>query len=106
LATRGDLLSRAIVLMLPTFKDSERRREADLWREFDEVRPAICGALFDAVSIALRRFDSVQLDVMPRMADFATWAVAAEPAFGVPEGTFLKMYAENRVIANTTALDD
>ena len=35
----------------------------------------------------------------PRMADFAVWATAAEEAFGWPEGTALKAYAENRAEA-------
>jgi hypothetical protein len=33
------------------------------------------------------------------MADFAVWATAAEEAFGWPEGTALKAYAENRAEA-------
>ncbi|MGH9944459.1 MAG: DUF3854 domain-containing protein, partial [Pyrinomonadaceae bacterium] len=106
LATRGDLLSRAVVLYLPSFKSDARRKEADLWREFEGARPSICGALFDAVSVALRRIESVKLDGLPRMADFAAWAVAAEPAFDVPPGTFVEAYAVNRATANTTALDD
>jgi hypothetical protein len=106
LATRGDLISRAIVLYLPTFEKGARRREADLWSEFEEARPTICGALFEAVSVALRRLATIHLDDMPRMADFAAWSVAAEPALGIPEGAFLKAYADNRTTANTTALDD
>jgi hypothetical protein len=106
LATRGDLLSSAIVIYLSAIEPGARRREADLWREFEQARPAICGALFDAVSVALSRVETVQFDGLPRMADFAAWAVAAEPAFGVPEGTFLKAYAVNRATANATALGD
>ena len=106
LATRGDLLSRAVVLYLPSFRQNARRKEVDLWREFEESRPSICGALFDAVSVALRRVESVKLDGLPRMADFAAWAVAAESAFGVPEGTFIAAYAGNRATANITALDE
>lgn len=106
LATRGDLLSRAIVLYLPSFKSNARRKEADLWREFERARPSICGALFDSVAVALRRVESVKLDGLPRMADFAAWAVAAEPAFGVPAGTFIEAYAGNRATANITALDE
>ncbi len=106
LATRGDLLSRAVILYLPPLSGTERRKEADLWREFEQARPSICGALFDAVCIALGRFEGVELDSLPRMADFATWAVAAEPAFGVPAGTFIEAYAVNCATANTTALDD
>jgi len=106
LATRGDLLSRAIVLYLPPLSPDARRREADLWREFEQVRPSICGALYDAVSVALSRVESVQLDSLPRMADFAAWAVAAEPAFGIPQGTFVEAYSGNRATANTTVLED
>lgn len=106
LATRGDLLSRAVVLYLPPLKSETRLKEADLWREFERARPLICGALYDAVSTALRRVESVKLAGLPRMADFAVWAVAAEPAFGVPAGTFVEAYAVNRATANTTALDD
>jgi hypothetical protein len=106
LATRGDLLSRAVVLYLPPLKPETRRKEADLWREFERARPSVCGALFDAVATALRRVEGVKVDGLPRMADFAAWAVAAEPAFGVPAGTFMEAYAVNRATANTTALDD
>ncbi|HEX7312315.1 MAG TPA: DUF3854 domain-containing protein [Pyrinomonadaceae bacterium] len=106
LATRGDLLSRAVVLYLPPLKSNTRLKEADLWREFERARPSICGALYDAVSTALRRVESVRLADLPRMADFAAWAVAAEPAFGVSAGTFMEAYAANRATANTTALDD
>jgi hypothetical protein len=106
LATRGDLLDRAVVLYLPSLKSKARRKEADLWREFEQARPSICGALFDAVAVALHRLDSIELDGLPRMADFAAWAVAAEPAFGVPAGTFIDAYAVNRATTNTIALDD
>jgi hypothetical protein len=75
-------------------------------REFEQARPSICGALFDAVAVALHRLNSIEMDNLPRMADFAAWAVAAEPAFGVPTGTFIDAYAVNRAATNTIALDD
>ena len=39
------------------------------------------------------------------MADFARWAVACETAFGVPEGTFLAAYNDNRDNANLSAIE-
>ena len=39
------------------------------------------------------------------MADFARWAVACEPGFGVPEGTFLLAYITNRDNANRSAIE-
>ena len=79
-ATRPDLLDRALVVMLPSIPEEERKPEAELWREFEEARPAILGALFDAISGALGSVGDVWLEGMPRMADFAVWATAAENA--------------------------
>ncbi|HYO90001.1 MAG TPA: hypothetical protein VEQ40_00105, partial [Pyrinomonadaceae bacterium] len=82
LATRSDLLERAIVLNLPTIPEHKRKTEAQFWREFEAARPSLLGALLDAVSGALRDHDSVRLERLPRMADFAQWATAAEKHLG------------------------
>ena len=37
-----------------------------------------------------RRFDEVEPPTTVRMADAAQWLIAAEPATGLPEGTFLR----------------
>ncbi len=105
LATRPDLLDRAIPIVLPTIEESKRRTEADFWRDVEREHPAILGALLDVVSGAMGRVRSVVLPRAPRMADFATWAVAAEPALGWPPGSFLAAYEKCRAGANTTALE-
>ena len=109
LAGRSDLADRAIRLELKPIPDEEREPQALLWKNFRQDRPHILGALFDAVSTALRRMDDVTLDRPPRMADFARWAVAAEPAFptfGVGEGgAFLHAYKQNRAVASKTAVE-
>lgn len=104
-ATRGDLLDRAIVATMPPIPAERRRDEATFWREFDAARPRILGALLDAVSCGLRRLPHVHLERKPRMADFALWSVAVEPACPWPEGTFLKAYAANRQGAVEAILD-
>lgn len=105
LATRSDLLDRAVNLTLPVIPAEKRKNEADLWPRFDHARPRILGALLDAVSAALRNRASVHLSEKPRMADFATWATAAEPALGWQPGTFLRAYLSNRGEANTLAVE-
>jgi hypothetical protein len=67
LATRGDLLDRAIVIYLPSIPEEHRRPEATLWSDFAAQHPKILGALLDAVSMALRKRDDVQLKGLPRM---------------------------------------
>jgi hypothetical protein len=105
LATRGDLLDRAVIVYLPRIPDEKRRTEESFNKEFSEARPRIIGALLGAVSCALRRFDGVKLDRLPRMADFAKWVTAAEPALGWKPGTFMRAYNRNRDDANELALE-
>jgi hypothetical protein len=103
--TRPDLLDRALTLTLPTIPDDRRREEDELWQEFERRRPRILGALLTAVSAALRNKPSVRLTSKPRMADFASWAVAAESALGWPAGGFLAAYLANRDGSNAVALE-
>src|SRR5215211_4412602 len=76
-----------------------------MWDDFDRCRPAIFGALLSAVSAALRELPHTKLEKLPRMADFALWATAAEGGFGWEPGTFMRAYAGNRDEANDTALE-
>lgn len=97
-ATRGDLLSRAVVLNLPTLPSV--RDEASMDAEWEQAHPMILGALLDAVSSALRHWDTTKLDRAPRMADFARWVIASGE---VPD--FLEIYDTNRSDAIGTELD-
>src|SRR5829696_6352880 len=103
--TRPDLLDRALVVSLPPIPDEERRPEAELWREFERARPAVLASLFDAVSGALRSVEDVRLEGMPRMADFAVWATAAEESLGWDAGAFMAAYTGNRQEAADSVLD-
>jgi hypothetical protein len=105
LATRGDLADRAISVYLPEIDQTKRRREEVFWREFEEARPRILGALLDVVAAAMRELPTVELDELPRMADFAAWVSAAEPALGWQKGTFLQSYASNVRAANDVTLE-
>lgn len=115
LTTRGDLLSRAIVLNLPHIPRRKRQSEQEFWKTFDAIRPSLLGALLDVVSAALRSLQHVQLDEPPRMADFARWSCAAAEACAwhvqTPDGVhtettaFLYAYSENITTAQHMLLD-
>jgi DNA primase len=104
-ATRSDLLDRSLVLHLPPLPEERCRPEAELWDAFERVRPRVLGALLDVVAAAMRALPSVRMPRLPRMADFAVWATAAESALGWKAGTFLSTYTGNRGEANDLALD-
>jgi hypothetical protein len=93
--SRPDLGDRAIFLTLAPIGEPQRRPETELWREFEIARSRILGALLDAAVHGLRAMGRVQLDRLPRMADFALWATACETALW-PAGTFARAYAANR----------
>jgi hypothetical protein len=72
--TRGDLQDRAIVLPLAPI--SHRMTEGDLYAAFELIRPGIFGALLDLLVCGVRQLPETKLTNAPRLADFATWAVA------------------------------
>ena len=104
-AVRGDLLDRTISLELPAIPTDQRRPEGQFWEAFEKVRPRILGVLLDAVSRVLRDRDKIQLDDLPRLADFAVAMAAAEPALGWPRGTFARAYTANQQAARVRAVE-
>jgi hypothetical protein len=105
LAERADLADRALIVNLPRIDDEQRKDEKQLYTEFEAELPQILGALFDAVAAALKQLPETKLDRMPRMADFALWATAAEQALGFEEGRFLNAYTGNRAEAIEATLE-
>jgi hypothetical protein len=101
---RPDLADRAIFLTLPAITEEHRRPEEELWQEFEIARPRILGALLDAAAHGLRELARVRSQRLPRMADFARWAMACETAFW-PAGTFLRAYDANRRAAIERVVD-
>ncbi len=95
IVTRPDLADRAVFLTLEPIPEDRRRPEAEIWAEFEVATPYILGALLDAVVEGLRRWHETRLEKLPRMADFALWAVACETALW-PAGTFWSAYCGNR----------
>lgn len=104
-AVRSDLLDRALLVTLPRIPDERRKTERDYWARFRSAAPGILAAVLDGVSGALARHRAVDLDRLPRMADFATWVTAAEPALGWPDRAFVRAYTRNRRSAHSLALD-
>jgi len=102
---RGDLLDRTLLLDLPSLQEGRRRPATEFWQAFWVAQPRILGALYSAVSCAIRRRDSVQLDSLPRLADLAIFVTAAAPALGWPELAFVEAYTENRANASNVAIE-
>ena len=104
LATRSDLVDRALLVSLPTIAEEARITESEFWVRFDLVWPKLFGALLSALSTAMQRLPNTRLRPLPRMADFALFATAAEKALGLRK-PFIESYAANRSTANDLALE-
>jgi hypothetical protein len=63
------------------------------------------GYLFSAISEGLRTIDGVNVNGLPRMADFARWSVATEQALGGEPGEFLAAYGASQEDAVQQALE-
>ena len=96
LADRPDLNERAIVVRLATIPEDKRRPEDELDAEWEEARPLVLGAIFAALSTALRNIGKTRLARSGRMADFEKWMTAAETGLGWEPGTFSQAYSSNR----------
>ena len=86
-------------------KPEMRRDEAQFWREFEEIRPQILGALLDAATAGLRNLANARVDQLPRMADFAIWVNACEEGLGMKPGEALTTYQSNRAETRNLALE-
>ncbi len=104
LLARGDLADRSIAITLPQIPDEKRRPEKAVWAEFDAAAPGILGLLLDGLAMALRHLPTLQLERLPRMADFARLACAAAPAFGWTAVEMLYAMEANRAASVETVV--
>ena len=96
LASRADLSDRALHITLAPIAPEARRTERELFAYFEAARPAILGALLDAVSSAIRNGETVEVERVERMADFCMWVAAAEPGLGWAANTFMEAHRADR----------
>ncbi len=95
-ASRHDLADRSLIVQLPPIPKKKRVSEDELMMYWDLTRDKLFGGLCNALSVALANIGSAKLPYRHRMADFASWATAAEPAFGWEHGTFIRAYENNQ----------
>lgn len=104
-ASRGDLMERSLIIHLPLINETAREPESAFWKRFDAALPGIIGGLCAALSCAIKNQHTVKLERKPRMADFALWVTAAEPALGWEPGAFMQAYSANQDAGVEVALE-
>lgn len=99
-ATRADLLDRSILFELKRISGKDRKEIREVYENFEKDRESILGGIFDVLSKAMRLYDSVKLESLPRMADFARWGYAIGEALGGYGTEFLDEYKKNQQSRN------
>lgn len=106
LASRGDLLSRSLILHLPSIDDDHRKTESQINEQFEKLRSSCLGGLLNAVVSALENQDQIRPDKLPRLADFFSWVVAGAEAAGLEKGQFESVYRKRLKATNRQAIDN
>ncbi|MFH2130924.1 MAG: hypothetical protein ABIK68_11185 [bacterium] len=102
---RQDLADRSVIVALSFIPPEARKTDKEIWDSWQQDRPAIMGALCNAVSACLRNYDQVDEANLPRMADFAKWVIAAEERLPWEKGVFMETMRNLRVKMVEDAVD-
>jgi hypothetical protein len=94
-ATKPDLLDRALILELERIDESKRRQESEITESLERDVPVILSGVFDTLVKTLNIKPTIKLDNLPRMADFALWGSAIAEALGYKKEEFLEAYKHN-----------
>ena len=101
---RPDLAERSAFSTCEPIGRKNRKSEEEVWASFAAAHASVLGALLDAVATGLKRFPEIRPPDLPRMADFAHWVIACEPALW-KEGDFLRAYNANILAAVESVLE-
>jgi hypothetical protein len=98
----GDLAERLLTVELARIPRRERRTDTVIAEQYTRAQPAILGALLDLAAQVLATLPAIELDEMPRMADFANILGALDRTQG---WTTLADYSEAAAEANRAVLE-
>lgn len=104
-AQRPDLLDRCVLIELDRIPKEERTEERKLWEQFESARPRFFGAMLTALSRAMQIEPEVELEVLPRMADWARWGYAIAEALEIGGDRFLRAYYADERARHEEALE-
>lgn len=104
-ARRADLLDRSVLFELNRISEKDRKEIREIYSDFEHDRGSILGGIFDTLAKAMKIYDSVKLERLPRMADFAKWGYAIGEALGGCGDKFLEEYKANQQQSNLEVIN-
>jgi hypothetical protein len=100
---QGDLAERVASVDLKRVLPSQRRTETDLAEAWGKARPVVFSGLLDLAAAVHHRLEVVEVNELPRMADFAKCLAAVDE---VLETQGLQRYRERMKRAASDTLND
>ncbi|WP_161486432.1 bifunctional DNA primase/polymerase [Candidatus Nitrosocosmicus hydrocola] len=98
--TRADFLDRSLIIKAKRIEDRFRKKEADIEKEIERLKPHVLGFIFDELVKVLKYRDEhpnekILENGYPRMADFAEWGEVIARCLGYRKNEFTNAYYEN-----------
>ena len=93
--TEPDALDRSLMIELDRVTKENRKMEADILAEFLKLRPGLLAFILDIVATAMQIKRELELNDLPRMADFTIWGEAIARAMGYKDLEFIHAYYDN-----------
>jgi hypothetical protein len=103
--TEPDALDRSLLTEFERIPEEQRKEEDKVEAAFEEMRSKLFGYILDMVVKALQIKPTIQLNNLPRMADFAVWGEAIARAMGCGPMVFVNAYKENIGKQNVEAIE-
>ncbi|WP_415311986.1 bifunctional DNA primase/polymerase [Candidatus Nitrosocosmicus sp. FF01] len=97
--TKPDFIDRSLILKVERIPEAKRRKEEEIKKEFERLKPYVLGYIFDVLVKYLRYKEKYKGEVifknLPRMADFAESCEIISRCLGYSENAFINAYREN-----------
>ena len=97
LVKRHDLADRCIPIHLSRIDGKSRKTERVLKKEWATDKIEILRGLYQAVSSGLNNRGKIKFKELPRMADFAVWAMETETGLPWESGKFIEAFEKSRM---------
>jgi hypothetical protein len=92
IVSKPDLAERCNPIYLVTISD--RKTEAMIWQEFNNIKPKLLGSIFNTIKTRLLYLNEFShIENAPRMADFVQYGAAFTKAMGLDPQAFITEYS-------------
>lgn len=96
ISSQPDLLDRTVCIKFARIEGTKRKTMEEVMDNFKKDVPFMLDRIFIILSKAIEIYETLELNGLPRMADFAKWGYAVAEAMNYGGETFLKIYEENQ----------